>query len=335
MTKNKPRISTRSRTTTSSFTFTNAEKMKNNFFANAENRRKAGDKAHGDAGYWNNGRCNWGGTHNLQEDCEALAQFFNRTASITDDINEIKLSANEQTFNQRKQAIIAKVKELSGKCQVSNSYSIANICCIWNDYFGSFLKPFLNEFAAKLNRNLKELEKLEPKHQKELLDLEAEARAAESAYKENLQKSNDPNLSESEKAEFIVLANRAAQDAEKIKQKLKRNPLVQVGRFNYLDDLKKLSQGNVPDRVSPDSNPRGNISGNNGTGNSNNNNNSNPLENPQTFWEQNKKMIVVVLGLLGLMFYVYTQKDIEDEEEIMEDKKFMRQMALMKAMKEQ
>jgi hypothetical protein len=31
--------------------FTNAEKLKDNFFANAENRRKAGDKAQGDAGY--------------------------------------------------------------------------------------------------------------------------------------------------------------------------------------------------------------------------------------------------------------------------------------------
>jgi len=36
---------------TSSRQFTSAEKMKDNFFANSERRRKAGDKAHGDAGY--------------------------------------------------------------------------------------------------------------------------------------------------------------------------------------------------------------------------------------------------------------------------------------------
>jgi hypothetical protein len=36
---------------TNSKQFTNAEKMKDNFFANSERRRKAGDKAHGDAGY--------------------------------------------------------------------------------------------------------------------------------------------------------------------------------------------------------------------------------------------------------------------------------------------
>src|SRR3954469_20037589 len=97
---------------------------------------------------------------------------------------------------------------------------------------------FLDDFTGKLTRQLKEVEKLEPKHQKELLDLESQARAAESSYKENLQKAND-ETDPAKKAEFVILANRAAQDAEKIKQKIKTNPLIEVSNFNYLDDLKK------------------------------------------------------------------------------------------------
>ncbi|CAI2161847.1 14251_t:CDS:2 [Funneliformis geosporum] len=99
--------------------FTNAENLKDMFFMNAENRRKAGDKAYGDA---------------------------------ADDVGEIKLSANEQIFNQRKQLLINKIQDCINKCQASDSYSIASVCCI---------------------------QKLEPKHQKELLDLESQARTAE------------------------------------------------------------------------------------------------------------------------------------------------------------
>jgi len=36
---------------TSNRQFTSAEKIKDNFFANSERRRKSGDKAQGDAGY--------------------------------------------------------------------------------------------------------------------------------------------------------------------------------------------------------------------------------------------------------------------------------------------
>jgi len=65
-----------------------------------------------------------------QEDCEALAVFFNATASISDDVEQIKLSANEQIFNQKKQTLISKIKDCINKCQTSNTYSIASVCCI-------------------------------------------------------------------------------------------------------------------------------------------------------------------------------------------------------------
>ncbi len=47
----KAKTTPKSSKNTSSSAFTNAEKLKDNFFANSERRRKAGDKSQGDAGY--------------------------------------------------------------------------------------------------------------------------------------------------------------------------------------------------------------------------------------------------------------------------------------------
>src|SRR3954453_3040897 len=159
---------------------------------------------------------------------------------------------------------------------------------------------FLDDFTGKLTRQLKEVEKLEPKHQEELLDLESQARAAESAYKENLQKAND-ETDPTKKAEFIVLANRASRDAEKIKQKIKANPLLQVSNFNYLDDLRKLTKGNVPKSASSDRK----------TASSNSNSNNNPHSN-DFLTKYRKEIFIAVVGL-GLMFYIFSQNDQESE----------------------
>jgi hypothetical protein len=294
MTRKKAKRNTGNYTSTSSFV--SAEDMKDNFFAHTTVRQA--QKISGDAGYWTGGRCEWGGSHNLQEDCERLAEFFTSIANISEDIDKIKLSANEETFNSNKQQLISKFQGLIGKCQVSNSYSVASVCCIWNDFFGSFLKPFLDNFTGKLTRQLKEVKKLEPKHQKELLDLESQARAAESAYKENLQNANnetDPN----KKAEFIVLANRATRDAERIKQKIKINPLMKVSDFNYLNDLKKLAKGNVPKNVSPDK-KGGDTSPRGAKGNDN-------------FLTKYRKEIFMAVVGLGIMFYFYSDNSYEKE----------------------
>ena len=283
---------------TGSRQFTNAEKLKDSFFANSERRRKAGDKIYGDAGYWSGGRCNWGGSHNLKEDCDSLAVFFNGTASIADDVNEIKLSANEQIFIQKKQSLVSKIQKLVDQCQTSDSYSIANICCIWNDYFGSFLKPFLNNFSKTLQRQLKEVERLEPKHQKELLQLEADAKKAENEYKESKARA-DQETNPDKKAEFMLLANKAARKAEDIKRKVKVNPLADLSRFSNLDDLEILKKGNIPkEPPSGPGNPR----------------NTDPkgsnFNNSQQSTNQQYLLIFAGISLL-IIFYLYTQNQEE------------------------
>jgi hypothetical protein len=275
--------------------FTNAETIKDNFFANSERRRKAGDKASGDAGYWTEGRCNWGGSHNLMEDCEALARFFNDTNSIADNTNEIKLSANEEIFNQKKQALISKVQNLISKCQTTSTSSIASVCCIWNDYFGSFLKSYLDTFSKTLQRQLKEVQNLEPKHQTELLQLEAEAKRTENDYKENKAKA-DQETDPDKKAALMLLVNKAAKKAEEIKRKIKANPLADLSRFSNLDDLTVLLKGNVPKK--PPSSNRSSSSNS-----SQNTSNSNPSTNPE-----NNSQLLIFAGLaILIIFYLYTQ----------------------------
>ena len=283
--------------------FTDSADLQNRFFMKGEERRKKGDKASGDSGYWNGGRCQWGGSHNLQEDCEALAKFFNDTNSIADDVSEIKLSANETAFNQKKQILINKIQGLISKCQTSNSYSIANICCIWSDYFGSFLKPFLNTFSNKLQRQLGEVQNLEPKHQKELLQLEKEAQELQSAYDENMKKANDPNISPEDKTKFLLLANEVANKAKHLKSKIKQNPLADLSRFSNLDDLTTLLGGNVPKKP-----PSSNKPNSQNTSDSSNNN-SNPTSNNSDWLQENKQLLIIAGATLIVIFYLYTQKE--------------------------
>ncbi|CAH1765999.1 15199_t:CDS:10, partial [Entrophospora sp. SA101] len=261
--------------------FTNAGDLKNRFHANAKSRIAA-------------------------EDCEALAVFFNSDASVSDGVGEIKLSANETIFNQKKQFLINKIQGLI------------------EDYFGSFLKPFLNTFSTKLQRQLGDVQKLEAKHQKELLQLEQEARELESAYDENVKKANDPNTSPEDKTKFLILANQISEKAKRLKSKIKQNPLADLSRFSNLDDLTTLLGGNVPKNPpKPKTKPDGS-GGSTPT--------PNPLEDPKDFFEQYKTQIFMAIALIGVLFYLYTQKDIERDEDAEEDKKFMRQMMLMKAM---
>ena len=50
--------------------------------------------------------------HNLTKDCNDLTEFFNSTASIADDVSEMKLSANEEIFNQKKQALMEQLESV-------------------------------------------------------------------------------------------------------------------------------------------------------------------------------------------------------------------------------
>jgi hypothetical protein len=298
-----------------------AEQIKNQFFAHASSQRAG--KESGDAGYWQGGRCNWGGSHNLAEDSQALADFANSTASIENDAQELTLAINEQEFNNKKQLLVNKLQDCINKCNTSDSYSVASVCCIWNDFFGTFLKPFLNGLQQKMQSQLNQLQNVEPKHQKEILEIEAEIKAAEAKYQENITKANtetDP----AKKAKLILLAQEAETELKKAKQKLTRNPLSKLAQYSYLYDIGRLIGGNInhePVNL-PSDNPSPDPDGS--SGGSGRPTNPDGQQNPWTSWgggsgntnnqqsaNQQQLLIFAVIAVLVIFFLMNQQKDYD------------------------
>src|SRR3954470_6435041 len=101
----------------------------------------------------------------------------------------------------------------------------------------------------KFQADLNQLQTITPRHQKQILELEAEIKSIEAKYKENMAnaaKETDP----AKKAKFIAAAQTAEVELKQVKQKLRNNPLAKLIQYshllNYTDDLEKLFKGNVP-----------------------------------------------------------------------------------------
>ena len=290
---------------------TSAEQIKNQFFSHASCQRAG--KESGDANYWTDGRCNWGGSHNLKEDCQKLADFANGVANISDEKQELTLAVNEEEFNSKKQQLISKLQDYVGKCQTSDTHSIANVCCIWNDFFGSFLRPWLDGLRQKFQTDLQQLQTIEPKHQKEILELETKIKEAENKYSENMAnatKETDP----AKKVQFIATAQSAEREVRIIKKQLDRNPLSKYiehsSLMNYARDIENLMRGNLSSASIPTKPAKElkNVSqGNSQTswtswsGNTNN----------QSTNQQSLVIIAIITLIISLYLY-YSQSDQED-----------------------
>lgn len=303
--------------------FTNAQDIKARFWTNAASRRQAGDKANGDATYWTEGRCNWGGNHNLLEDCDTLAQWANNVVSTQYDAQELTLAINEQEFNQKKQALVNKFQDCINKCQISDSWSIGNICCIWNDYFGSFVAPFTNELKKDLQSRLNQLQTIDATHQRQILELEAELKTAETKYNDAMKQASDPNISPSEKAKFIAIAQAAERTIKQAKQKLARNPLSKLAQYSYIKDIGRFLNGNVPSSLpprQPGNRPGSSGSGNGGSGGSAGNSGGGSSNSPWTPWQgnsgnsnnqtTNQQQLIIFGGItLIVIYFLLNQKE--------------------------
>ncbi|RHZ36041.1 hypothetical protein [endosymbiont GvMRE of Glomus versiforme] len=98
---------------------------------------RVGSEYANDAGYWTGGHCNWGGSHNLREDCGTLARGFDKLESldskkITDALTN---TTSEQEFNTQKSILLQKINEIESGLQVRTGASSAmfGICIIWAD----------------------------------------------------------------------------------------------------------------------------------------------------------------------------------------------------------
>lgn len=123
-------------------------------------RKNKGKKEYeGDAGYWTGGRCEWGGSHNLREDCETIAQGLGKLEELKTAETELQQSTSEQEFNSIKSRLIRQTEELEKDLQMKtgSTSSMFGICIIWSDFpsfIESRLKILRNEtsaFRGKLN----------------------------------------------------------------------------------------------------------------------------------------------------------------------------------------
>jgi hypothetical protein len=305
--------------------FTNAQDIKNRFWTNAASRRQAGDKAYGDAGYWTEGRCNWGGNHNLDEDSQVLANWANDIVSTQHDAQELTLAVNEQEFNQKKQALVSKYQGCISRCQISSTSSIGGICCIWSDYFGSFVAPFANELKQDLQSRLSELQSIDPIHQRKILELEAELREVETKYNDAMTKAateTDP----AKKVQFIAIAQAAEQTIRQAKTRLANNPLSKLAQYSYINNIGRLLNGNVPSSFprQPQSDKSELSSDSNNSGGGMGEGRTNPTggQTPWTPWggsgsgntnnQSNQQQLLILAGIVVLViFYLMNQKDYD------------------------
>ncbi|CAG8773348.1 27403_t:CDS:10, partial [Gigaspora margarita] len=254
--------------------FTNAENIKNQFFAHASSQRAG--KESGDAG----------GSHNLAEDSQALANFFNSIANIDNDIQQMTLAVNEQEFNNRKQQL------------------------------------------QKLQSQLNQLQNIQAIHQKEILQLEAEIKEAEAKYQENFTKANN-ETDPAKKAKFITLANEALDEISKLKRKYQQNPIANLSKYDYLNDLERLLAGNLtPEPPTPPVNCPGGTStpdgGNNpnGGGSGDKNNQSGNQQQLLIFaglavLQQGLLLLLLAAGAAYYYFMVYLP---DEERKVLEEK---------------
>ena len=284
-----------------------------------------------DAGYWEGGRCNWGGTHNLAEDCERLAQFFTGITELKKSRQQLIQFNNQQEFDDNKRDLLTKTTEAINGLQMktSNSTSIAGVCCIWSDFEEQF-KSILDDFRKDLELLKKNIENVLYNEAKELQRLNIEERELKNQIEENERKARN-ELDDNKRKQFTLLVDEAKEDLKKLLERKSQLKTARLGdNFNpdqHIDDFlkaieNKLSGKNRPTRPTRTSNPQqqstsfDNSAGSSNTNpstsysnyspNSNSNNNeSKPLQ--EKYW---KELLFGGAFLLGV-YYILNQNDHE------------------------
>lgn len=198
-------------------------------------RRIKGDKTGGDDGYWTGGFCNWGGTHNLKEDCQKLVKFFDEIVQLRHVRKDLLNFTSEEEFEKVREDLIVKIDKIITNLSPerdSRDY-IAGVCCIWND-FDDVLKGSLNNFHSAAVLLKKDIEKTPYNEIKELKKLEVEAKNLQKEIEENERKAR--NETDPDKKKHLIFF------IDEAKEKLKKN----------LERKKQLKSSGLGDNFNPD-----------------------------------------------------------------------------------
>ena len=281
---------------------------------------RIGEKISGDGGYWYGGRCEWGGAHNLQEDCQTLAKFFTKTSELKNTRRKLTSFENKEDFENLKRDLILQCNtSIAGlQTQTGANTSVGGVCIIWDD-FVDHLKSILDDARNDVERLKRDLERTSYDSAKKLKRLRMEETNLKKSIEENMRRAQNEKDPE-KKRKFLILVD---DDKKKLANNLEEQKKISVGNNVNVDSyiqefLEKLEKRLNPNRNprTPNPNPTGSNNGSSpGTGRRANpldpfqtNSNSNPNQN---FFQENKQLILIAGLALLVIFYLYSQKEKE------------------------
>lgn len=284
-----------------------------------------------DAGYWTGGRCDWGGSHNLREDCGTLAKGFEKMESldgkqITDELTN---TANKGEFDFKKSTLLQKINEISSGLQARTGYSSSmfGVCIIWAD---QAMSPYVENKMQDCRRSLENLKSQlgTETYQwvEELKRLELEIRQIEQKMKENQQKA----LRETDPIKKQALIAEIESDGKLLQQKYREHQ-EHSNKFRFdpskhvsdmINGMKKAIErsnkggsggsGGNPNKPRKPNVPNDPFGGSNNGNRSNNlpdGNDSNRTPRKRNQPEKsNQQMLLLAIAVIVVLFFLMNQK---------------------------
>ena len=276
----------------------------------------------GDAGYWTGGRCDYGGAHNLKEDCQLLAKFFDKITELKNAKSRIIKFDSQEEFEKNKQELTRQCQEAINGLQVRTgaSTSIGGVCIIWGDY-AEHLEGLISAFRRDLESLSGEIGRIPYDVGKKLKKLKIEEKNLKRTIEENLKRANlekDPQ----KKRKLLILVD---EDRKKLQTNYEEQKKIRIGEdFDPDKSIEEFIKG-IEDKLAGRNKPR-NPSGNKNfpdpwfPPNPNHQepgpHSSKPLDpfqstsrtTPSNFFQSNLKLIILGTFALLVLFYLYSNQ---------------------------
>ncbi|RHZ35673.1 hypothetical protein [endosymbiont GvMRE of Glomus versiforme] len=295
-------------------------------FKDAGRSRKGKNKFKNDAGYWTGGACNWGGSHNLKEDCETLLNSLNEMESLREIKAELEKCTNNQEYEAKKTNYIRKCEKSINNLQTTSTTSMFGICIVWS------LEAMDKHILSKIEVCKKDLAKLKDNLEREtyrwvqeIQQLKLDQNKIEGGIKENQKKLANTN----DLAEKALLSQLIEDDSKKLKANMeKQKEIDKKFRFDpdkYVSDFIERMKRNVRKKNSS-SNPSGTNRKDENDNSDSDDESSNDEENNPDNWgnkkdpekdeqpnflQENKNLIIIATVTCLALFYFYSQKPEE------------------------
>ena len=295
--------------------------------------RKGNKNFANDAGYWDGGRCEWGGSHNLKEDCETIANSFNKINSLKEIKEELQKCTSKNEYDIKKSNYIRKCDEiLSGlQMKTGSASSMFWICIIWNHKDTNKTVESKVKVAREELQKLKtNLEKEDYKWVQEIKELNLEINKINQRMEENKRKA----MKETDPVKKAALIQAIEEDGIILQQKYKkRKELGSKLIFNpdkYVSDLVEAMKKAIKRSRNKNKTPGSGGGNNNPTDpnasdsddessddedNNGNNGGERKKKDKSNFFQKNKQLILIG-GIASLViFYLYSQKNEPQRQE--------------------